>query len=407
MSGPLSGVRIVDMTSVLMGPYATQIMGDMGADIIKVESPAGDTTRGIGPMRHPGMGPIFLMANRSKRSIVLDLKAPKGRAALLDLARTADVLIYNVRPQAMARLGLSYDEVRAVNPRIIYVGVFGYGQDGPYAKKPAYDDLIQAAVAVPWLVAQADKGEPRYVPATMIDRSVGLNAVNVVTAALFHRERHGGEGQAIDVPMFETMAQFVLGDHMGGRVFDPPLGPAGYARLLARERRPYRTSDGYICTLIYSDRQWQSFFSVIGKSEMFETDPRFRDISVRTRHIDECYAFVAEALLTRTTAEWYAALEAADIPVMPMHSLDELIDDPHLAAVGFFRKAEHPTEGAIVDMAVPSRWSATAPRPERYAPRLGEQSVEVLREAGYDAAAIEKMIAEGVTIDGRAEAASN
>ncbi|MGQ2994091.1 CaiB/BaiF CoA transferase family protein [Variovorax sp.] len=397
MSGPLEGVRIVDMTSVLMGPYATQILGDLGADVIKIEPPGGDTVRGIGPARHAGMGGIFLHANRSKRSVVLDLKQPAGREALLRLAAEADVLIYNVRPQAMARLGLGHAEVAAVNPRILYVGVYGYGQDGPYAAKPAYDDLIQGAVAIPTLGVRAGAPVPRYVPSAMVDRIVGMSAANAVSAGLFHRERTG-RGQAIDVPMFETMAQFVLGDHMGGQTFEPPLGPAGYARLLNEQRRPYATRDGHLCVLIYNDKQWKTFFGLIGRAQAMEDDPRFSSIGARTEHIGELYQLVGEAMRTRTSAEWTALLEAADIPVMPMHTLESLLDDPHLAAVGFFETVEHPSEGRMRSMAIPTRWSGSPPSVSRHAPRLGEHSAEVLAEAGYSAAQIAAMAAQGATL---------
>ncbi len=396
MNGPLNGVRILDLTSVLVGPYATQILGDLGADVLKVESPAGDNVRGIGPMRHPGMGAIFLHANRSKRSIVLDLKAPDGRQALLDLARGADVLIHNVRPRAMARLGLSYDDLAAVNPSIIYAAVTGFGQDGPYAEKPAYDDLIQGAAAIPTLIADSSRGDPRYVPATMADRTVGLHAVYAVAAALFHRERTG-EGQEIEIPMFEAMTEFVLGDHMGGMTFEPPLGPTGYPRLLARHRRPYRTSDGHICVVIYNDKQWRNFFTLIGRDSELDSDPRFADIGSRTRHINELYGLVADAIATRSTADWLTALTKADIPVMPLHTPDSLIDDGHHAATGFLRTVEHPHEGTVRSIGVPTRWSGRRPEPVRQAPRLGEHSVELLREAGYGEERIADLLARGIT----------
>lgn len=396
MNGPLNGVRILDLTSVLVGPYATQILGDLGADVLKVESPAGDNVRGIGPMRHPGMGAIFLHANRSKRSIVLDLKAPDGRQALLDLARNADVLIHNVRPRAMARLGLSYDDLAAVNPSIIYAAVTGFGQDGPYAEKPAYDDLIQGAAAIPTLIADSSGGDPRYVPATMADRTVGLHAVYAVAAALFHRERTG-EGQEIEIPMFEAMTEFVLGDHMGGMTFEPPLGPTGYPRLLARHRRPYRTSDGHICVVIYNDKQWRNFFTLIGREGELNSDPRFADIGSRTRHINELYGLVADAIATRSTADWLADLTKADIPVMPLHTPDSLIDDGHHAATGFLRTVEHPHEGPVRSIGVPTRWSGRRPEPVRQAPRLGEHSLELLREAGYDEERIADLLARGIT----------
>lgn len=387
MTLPLQGIRILDLTTVLMGPYATQILGDHGADVIKVEPPEGDGTRGIGPMRSPGMGAIFLNANRGKRSVVLDLKREAGRKALLDLAATSDVLIYNLRPQAMARLRLDYEVVRAVNPRIVYVGVSGFGRDGPYAERPAYDDLIQGAVALPALSLMAGSPVPRYVPTTIADRTVGLSAVNSILAALFYRER-SGEGQRIDVPMFETMTQFVMGDHLGGRSFVPPEGPAGYTRLLAHARRPYATADGHICALVYSDKQWYSFCELVGQPRMYFDDPRLASLTTRTRHIDALYGFVAEQMLLRTTTGWMDALEDADIPCMPMHTPDSIVDDPHLKAVGFFREIDHPSEGRLLSMDVPSRWSRTQPRPGRPAPRLGEHSAEVLGELGYDVAAI-------------------
>src|SRR3954466_1636946 len=316
--GPLQGIKVVDMTSVLMGPFATQTLGDYGADVIKVESHDGDVTRQIGPTRHPGMGPVFLNTNRNKRSICLDLKKPAGRDAVLRLIGSADVLVYNVRPQAMARLQLGYDVVSKINPRLIYAGVFGYGQAGPYASKPAYDDLIQGASAIPTLIAAAGDGTPRYVPMTLADRVVGLMAVNAILGGLMHQQRTG-LGQRIDVPMFESMTDFVLIDHLGGLTYDPPLDHGGYARLLSRYRRPYQTSDGHICVLIYNDKQWRSFFEAIGQKEFLE-QPRFANHAARHKHIDEIYQEVGRIFLGRTTAEWRGLLERADIPVMPMHT---------------------------------------------------------------------------------------
>lgn len=397
MSGPLAGIRIVDLTTVVMGPFATQILADLGAEVIKVEPPEGDVMRHAAPMRHSGMGHIFLHHNRGKRSIVLDLKQMAGRDALLRLATAADVLIYNVRPQAMARLKLGYADVRAVNPRIIYVGAYGFSQDGPYAAHPAYDDLIQGMVALPSLLVKAGAERPRFVPTTIADRITGLSAVNAVSAALYFRER-SGKGQAIEVPMFETLTQMVLSDHMGGRTFEPAEGPSGYGRMLAPHRAPYATKDGYVCVLVYNDKQWRAFLRLVGREDLFNGDPRFSSQEARSRNIAEVYAFVAGQLVTRTSAEWLQMLRNADIPVAPMNTVDDLIDDEHLAQTGFFATADHPTEGKVRSMAVPSKWSESPPAAPRPAPRLGEHSFEVLREAGYTDHEIDTMIAAGVTI---------
>jgi crotonobetainyl-CoA:carnitine CoA-transferase CaiB-like acyl-CoA transferase len=393
MPGPLQSVRILDLTTVVMGPYATQILADFGADVIKLEPPEGDVMRYAAPMRSPGMGHIFLNANRNKRSVVLDLKKDEGREACLALTRNADVLVYNIRPQAMARLKLGYENLRAVNPRLIYVGAFGYSQRGPYAAKAAYDDLIQGAAGIPWLLKQSGAESPRYVPATMADRSVGLHIVNAVCAALYWREKTG-RGQRVDVPMFESLLQTVLGEHMGGHTYEPQTGDPGYARMLAKERRPYETQDGYVCVLVYNDKQWRTFFHLIGRPEL-TTDPRFSSQEARSREFEAAYGLVAAEMKKRSTAQWIAALEAADIPVQRMNSLADIVGDPHLAAIGYFREIKHPSEGRIRSMAVPSEWSESAPEYRRHAPRLGEHTREVLREAGYADERIDAMAATG------------
>lgn len=398
-SGPLQGVRVIDLTSVLMGPYATQHLADLGAEVIKVEPPGGDTLRGVGPMRNPRMGHIFLHVNRNKRSVVLDLKKEDGLQAFYALARTADVVVYNIRPQAMKRLGISYERLAAVNPRIIYAGLYGYSEAGPYAGRPAYDDLIQGGVAVPALVQISSGAEPRYVPLTLADRTVGLMAATAISAALVTQARTG-RGQEVEVPMFETMVQFVLGDHLGGETFEPALGPSGYPRLLVRERKPYRTQDGYLCVLLYNDGQWQRFLQLVGEGERFHTDKRFSSIGERTRHIGEVYAVVEQALARRTTAQWLEDLAAIDVPCMPLNTVEDLLHDPHLQATGMLRTVEHPTEGPVRQLGVPVRMSATPPASElKPAPRLGEDSVALLRDAGYADADIQRLLASGVTAE--------
>ncbi len=395
-AGPLAGVKIIDLTSVMMGPYATMILGDYGADVIKVESPDGDVMRYAAPMRHPKMGAMYLQGNRNKRSIVLDLKKAGGRATLLRLASNADVFVHNVRPAAMARLKLGADDLLAINPRLVYASLHGFGEQGPYAGRPAYDDLIQGLTALPSLTGKIT-GEPRYSPATMADRIVGLNATHAILAALFHRER-SGEGQAIEIPMFETMAQFVLGDHMAGRSFEPPIGPPGYSRLLSPDRRPYQTSDGHICALVYSDKQWSAFFDKIGDNAA-ERDPRLNSITARTRNYDFVYDWFSGMMKTRTTAEWMSFFEEADIPHAPLHDLDGLIDDPHLAKVGLIQSVEHPTEGTLRVAGPAATWSKTPPSIRQYPPRLGEHGEEILKEAGFSESQIEALFTDGVLGD--------
>lgn len=396
-AGPLAGVKIIDLTSVMMGPYATMILGDYGADVIKVESPDGDVMRHAAPMRHPAMGAMYLQGNRNKRSIVLDLKKAGGRAVLLQLAADADVFVHNVRPAAMERLKLGADDLLAKNPRLVYASLHGFGETGPYAGRPAYDDLIQGLTALPALTGGIT-GEPRYSPATMADRIVGLNAVHAILAALFHRERTG-EGQAIEVPMFETMAQFVLGDHMAGRSFEPPIGPPGYSRLLSPDRRPYRTSDGYICALVYSDKQWNAFFAKIGLADKADRDPRLNSISARTQNYDFVYDWFSQMMKTRSTAEWMRFFAEADIPHAPLHDLDSLIDDPHLAAVGLIQSVEHPTEGTLRVAGPAATWSRTPPSIRTHPPNLGEHGREILREAGLAEAEIAALLEEGALIE--------
>jgi crotonobetainyl-CoA:carnitine CoA-transferase CaiB-like acyl-CoA transferase len=397
-TGPLAGVRIVDMTTVIMGPYATSILADYGADVIKVEPPSGDVMRYGGHMRNPAMGALFLQINRNKRSVVLDVKKEEGRQALLRLCASADVFVHNVRPAAMRRARLGEDDVRAANPKMIYVSLVGYGQTGPYAPQPAYDDLFQGRVGIASLIGRQGGAEPRFVPVTVVDRVVGLNAVHTVLAALFHRER-SGEAQSVELPMLETMAQFVLGDHMGGRSFEPAIGEPGYSRLLAPDRRPYKTLDGYICTLVYTDNQWRAFYRLLGKTdEEFAADPRLGTAYARSRHFAELYTMVADVLATRTTEEWLKLFREYDIPVGPLNDLDALIDDPHLAAVDFFQDIEHPTEGPLRLVGIPSRWSSTQPAITRPPPNLGEHSEEVLGEAGLSAAEIEALFASGAAV---------
>lgn len=383
--GPLAGVKVLDLTTVVMGPAATQILGDLGADVIKVENPGGDIMRAIGPVRHEGMGPLFLQFNRNKRSVLLDLKTEDGRAALLALAAQTDVLVSNIRPQALQRLGLDYDTLSALNPRIIFCTAVGYGTDGPGAGKAVYDDLMQAASGISGLFRAVD-GAPRYAPVNLCDRVVGLYLTIAIQGALHHR-LVTGEGQAVEVPMFETMAQFVLGDHIGGAAFVPPLGPMGYKRLLSRTRGPYRTKDGDLSLVVYTNTQWRAFSVLVGVPDLLDTDPRFLSQETRNQHAEDMGRFIASHLPARTNAEWIELLTRADIPVSPVNAIEDLFDDPHLQAVGLFEEREHPTEGRLKLTRFPVRFSKSPASIRRLAPNLGEHTQEVLAELAQAGAA--------------------
>lgn len=391
MEKPLEDVRVIDLTNMLMGPYCTQILGDLGADVIKVEAPGGDPVRYIGAKRNLGMGAIFLNCNRSKRSLVLDLKTKEGHDALLRLLKEADVLVYNRRPQVMDRLGLSYETVKAVNPGIIYAGLYGFGQEGEYAKKPAFDDLIQGATAIPALGQIADGGEPRYAPSAIVDRAVALWAVGQINAALYYKARKG-IGQKLDIPMFEMMTSFVMADHMEGETFQPAIAEPGYQRILSPDRRPYQTKDGFLCAMIYTDRHWRDFYKALGREDELDRDPRFKNITTRTENISDILAELAELMQTKTSAEWLEIFDNADVPAMPMHTPQSLLEDPHLDQVNFFEMVDHPTEGKIRDMVVPAYWSETQPERTRPVPNLNEHASEILTEAGFAADEIEKLI---------------
>jgi len=393
-AGPLAGIRVLDMTTVLFGPYATQLMAEMGADIIKLEAPEGDVTRHTEPARNPGMGAIFLTLNRGKRSLSLDLKQPAARDAALAVARGCDVVISNVRPRALARLGLDSATLRAADPRLVFCALVGFGQSGPYAQSPAYDDLIQGIGGLAHLAVAQGAVAPRYAPMALADRMAGMHALSAILAALLERSRTG-LGQEVEVPMFEVMASMVLGDHLGGMGFEPPLDDGGYARLISPDRKPYATQDGYIGVVIYNQAQWERFFAAIGKPERMTTDPRLLNHTTRLRHIDAIYAELAAILATRGTSEWLALLQAADLPCAPVHDLPALRADRHLNESGFFQSEQHASEGALTRMAAPVRFSAHGEVPRLPSPRLGEHGREVLAEAGLDASAIAALVAAG------------
>ncbi len=394
-TGPLAGLRIIDMSTILAAPFATQIAADYGADVIKIEPPGGDVFRHAGAKRSRLMGPVFMHANRNKRSIVIDARRAQGRDAILRLCKGAHGFLHNIRPSAMARLGLAYEDVARVSPSIVYLNLVGYGSKGPYAGRPAYDDLIQGFSGLASTFTMSGAAEPRFVPAVMADRIAGMTAAHALMAALLHQQRTG-EGQQVEVPMFESLVQMVLGDHLGGLSFKPPAGPKGYARLITPYRRPYKTLDGFICVLIYTDRQWQTFFEAIGRRDIWESDPRFADPATRSQHFDEAYAMLSAFLAERTTAQWLELLQANDLPAVPVSEVEDLLSDPHLRGSGFLEDVEHPSEGTIVQMSVPQSFSATPANVYRHAPNPGEQSTEVLAEAGFDSAEISGLVSAGV-----------
>jgi crotonobetainyl-CoA:carnitine CoA-transferase CaiB-like acyl-CoA transferase len=376
-AGPLSRVRVVDLTAMVMGPYCTQIMADMGADVIKVEPPDGDNTRyiSIGPV--PGMSGVFVNVNRGKRSVVLDLRSDEGKAALRGLIQRADVFIHSMRSKAIAKLGFGYEHVAAINPSIIYTNAYGYSRRGPDRDLTAYDDTIQAECGLP-AVQRMLTGDANYVGTIMADKVAGLTALYATMMALFHRERTG-EGQEVEVGMFETMASFMLVEHANGAMFAPPLGPAIYPRAVAPNRRPYRTSDSYISALIYNDKQWSAFVGAV--QPVWASDPRFATLELRAHQIDTVYALIADTLKERTTQEWLQLFRSLDIPAAPLRTPAELFDNPHLNAVGFFETVDTP-RGPVRFPGVPTWFSRTPGCVAGPAPELGANTAEVLEELG-------------------------
>lgn len=388
-TGPLAGIRILDLTSVVNGAYGTQILADQGADVIKLEDPGSGRGSGGDIMRWAGhtppdaprdMGPIFLAINRNKRSVLLDLKQESARRALKRLIRTCDVFVASVRYEGLKRLGLSYEDVAAIKPDIVYAHAAGYGSDGPYAGEPAYDDLIQSASGLADVLPRIDGNPaPRILPTLVADKVSGLFLSQAITAALLHRERTG-EGQFVEIPMLECVTSFLLVEHLYDQTFEPPTGQWGYQRVINPNRKPYRTKDGWIGLLPYTDRQWDQFFEAAGFGEAVRNDPRFSDYATRAKHIQELYALVEKAAATKTTQEWLDLLKPLSIPVVKTNRLDDLPDDPHLKAVGFFQSYEHPDAGRYRAMKPPVKFAKTPANIRRHPPRLGEHTEEVLAE---------------------------
>jgi crotonobetainyl-CoA:carnitine CoA-transferase CaiB-like acyl-CoA transferase len=395
MAGPLDGVKILELTAVVLGPWACQILADMGAEVIKVEPPYGDSNRTLGASRNPKMAALYLTCNRNKRSLVLDLKQPEARAVIMKLAKEVDVVIHNNRPQVMTKLGLEYKDFKAVNDKIIYCGTYGYGKSGPYGAKGALDDSIQSISGIAWLTNMV-LGEPRYLPTVVCDKTTALNVVYAVTAALYSREKTG-VGQEIEVPMFESMVYYNMAEHLWGQTFEPPIGKAGYTRLMSYHRKPYKTRDGYIAILPYLDAHWQKFCELSDRTDLL-ADKRFATLADRVANIDDTYEETAKTMLHRTTQEWLDIFGKTSVPTNAVNTLDGLIDDPHLKAVGFWQELDHPTEGKLRMTRFPVSFSATPVENRRHQPQLGEHSTEILKEAGLSDEEIAALLASRATV---------
>ena len=381
----MAGIRIIDLTTVVLGPFATQTLGDLGADVIKIEIPGGDTTREIGPSRTRGMGSYFANLNRNKRSVVLNLKHQPAKDALWRMIEGADVFVHNMRISAADRLGLGYAAMAARNPRIIHACATGFRPGSSAQESPAYDDLIQGLSGMAALNAGPD-GAPRYVPTVAADKLTGHVLASMIGMALFHRERTG-QGQQVHVPMMETMLNFLLVEHLWAGTLNEPENGLGYPRMLTPHRRPFATQDGFLCVIAVSDVQFTKIFTAMGRPELMD-DPRFCSVYARGQNADAVYGALAEGLATRPTAEWAALLTAADIPNGPANSLPALMQDAYLNETGFFQPAQHPVEGEVLVTAIPASFSASPPAIRRLWPTLGEHTDEVLREIGYDAGEI-------------------
>ena len=391
----LRGAKVVDLTTTYLGPYATQFLGDLGADVIKIEPLEGDVGRTPGPSRHAGMGAGYLNTNRNKRSLAIDLKSPEGLEAVRRIIRGADALAHNMRPKAAVKLGLGYEDLKRVNTSLVYCYAPGFGQDGPYADRPAYDDIIQAMSGIAGL-NKNEGGAPKFLPTIAADKVMGLHLALALTAGLVRRLRTG-QGCAIEVPMFESMTAFLLQEHLAGRSFDPPLGAAGYERMLAKNRRPYRTKDGYVAIMPYTTLQWTRFIECIGRGELLEKD-WVKDPLQRSAHVDDLYQLISDAAPGKTTDEWLALMEERDIPAGKVNGLEDLFSEPHLSAVQMFEEYQHPSEGAMIRVRSPFKVTGTYRKPDRPAPELGGSTEAILVEAGYSAPEVKKLRSKKIVL---------
>jgi crotonobetainyl-CoA:carnitine CoA-transferase CaiB-like acyl-CoA transferase len=397
MGGPLDGVRVVDMTTIVVGPICGRTLADQGADVIKVEAPGGDLLRLMARgARNRGMSGKFMNFNRNKRSICLDIKKPDGLAAMKKLLESADVFVSNVRPAALERAGLDFASLQKLNPRLIYCGIVAFGQGGEYYNRPAYDPIVQSLSGVAGTFERAI-GEPRFVPMVMTDHVTGLIAAQSIGFALYRREKTG-VGESIETPMLENMASFVSSEHLAGITFVPPAGPSGDNRLLSPDYKPMQTKDGYITVHPNTDAQAAAFFDEIGKPEL-KADSRFTDAAARSENAADYFEIRTAGLLLKTTEEWIEIFARIDVPAARYNTIDSLLDDPHLKDVGFFTEIDHPTEGRILKTKTPNTFSGGMREDTLHAPHIGEQTREILCQLGYSDDAVEAMIEAGGAIE--------
>lgn len=392
--GPLDGVLVVDLSSVIVGPACSLALADHGAQVIKIEPPTGDLMRKLGGgAKHSGMTGKFMNFNRNKRSVCIDLKKPRGQEMLYAILAKADVFISNMRMDALAKLGLDWPILQALNPQLIYTQVLAFGKGGEYFNRPAYDTVIQSASGVAGTFEKSS-GEPRFVPLVMTDHITGMIAAQAIGFALYRRTKTQC-GELIEIPMFETMSAFVLREHLGNMTFEPAIGPIGDARILDKNNRPVKTKDGYLSISPNTNAQAYAFFDLIGRPELKE-DPRFSSVEARTLHSIEYYTIRSQSLLGKTSAQWIELFEQHDIPCMRYNSLEDLVEDPHLRQVGFLKSTQHPSEGRILEMGLTNHFSAGMRQTLTPAPRLGEHTIEVMMEHGFSREDIDTALQEEV-----------
>lgn len=398
LGGPLKGIKIVDITATLMGPYSTQIMADMGAEVIKIESPAGDIMRYVGKNGAIGMGGIHININRGKELMCLDLKQPEAREVVRRLIKEADVFIHSMRPKAIERMGFGYEAVRELKNDIVYIGAYGFGAEGPYGDEPAYDDLIQGFCGLAD-IAKHMVGEPRLFPTLIADKTCGLTLAYAMLGAIVHRLRTG-EGQKVEVPMFESMVQFMMIEHLGDRTFGENE-PIGYARALSQLRRPHRTTDGFICVLPYHDKNWRDFFMIVGRPDL-AVDPRFTSQAQRSLNYEVLYGMLGEFIATQSSEFWMEKLGEKSIPVGPVVKLEDLPKDPHLVAVDLFQQIDHPDVGEITAIRSPINYSASPTRMGKPAGLVGADTTRILKSVGFSDAEVAEMLAKKAAIQAKA-----